>query len=127
MSYFQSDFSAIFIAAYVSFFERGRGFPKFKILPISHFSQIRSKWGASNFQFFPNSKKSKTSWGRGGGLRKLWTFSTFGTYMIVGLFEKFAHSRRRQGQTWKGYENENDMKHTNLIKNYQLHIPQKRD
>ena len=30
----------------------------------SNFSKIRSEGGgSSNFQFFPNSKKSKTSWG----------------------------------------------------------------
>ena len=65
--------------AYVSFFEGG--FLKFKIFPISNFSQIRSDGGSSNFQFFPNSKKSKTS-------RKLWTFSTFCDIFSVGLFPK---------------------------------------
>ena len=38
------------------------GSPKFKIFPISNFSQIRSEGGgSSNLQFFSNSKKSKRS------------------------------------------------------------------
>ena len=41
------------------------GFPKFKIFPISNFSQLGQRGGGSlNFQFFPNSKKSKLLGGR---------------------------------------------------------------
>ena len=59
-------------------FFRRVGVHKFKISPISNFSQIRNKGGgSSNFQFFPNSKKSKTSCRRGEGSRKLWTFFHF--------------------------------------------------
>ena len=55
-------------------------FPKFKIFPISNFSQIRYEGGSSNFEFFPNSKKSKTSWGRGGGQENCGLFPLFGTF-----------------------------------------------
>ena len=46
-------------------------FSQFQIFP-----KLDPRGGALNFKFFPNSKKSKTSWERGGS-RKLWTFSTF--------------------------------------------------
>ena len=57
------------------------GFPKFKIFPIQHFSQLGQMGGALNFQFFQNSKKSKLSWGSGSG--KLYTFSTFLSFRLM--------------------------------------------
>ena len=56
-----------------------RGFPKIQNFPNFKFFPTRSEGGSLNFHFFPNSKKSKTSWGRGEGSRK-WPFPLLGTF-----------------------------------------------
>ena len=59
----------------VMFFSEGCSqnskFSQFQIFP-----KLDPRGGGAKFPIFPNSKKSKTSWGREGS-RKLWTFSTF--------------------------------------------------
>ena len=41
-----------------------RGVPKIQNFPNFKFFPTRSEGGSLNFHFFPNSKKSKTSWGQ---------------------------------------------------------------
>ena len=63
----------------VSFVEEGGGFPKFKIFPISTFSQIRS-----NFHFFKIQKNLKHP--GGGGQENYGLFPLFVTFFLFRPF-----------------------------------------